>query len=80
MDLGNPKSPFLPIHPTDKTDVANRLALAGLAIAYVERRITLDRSCLPLRSKRSLRVLHWKSPSSHWIVAGLKCAVKLDLR
>ena len=34
MDLGNPKSPYTSIHPTDKTDVGNRLASAGLAIAY----------------------------------------------
>ena len=34
MDLGNLKSPFGSIHPTDKTDVGNRLALAGLAVAY----------------------------------------------
>ncbi|XP_046843511.1 sialate O-acetylesterase-like isoform X2 [Xenia sp. Carnegie-2017] len=34
MDLGNPKSPYGSIHPTDKTDVGFRLGLAGLSIAY----------------------------------------------
>ncbi|XP_028391993.1 sialate O-acetylesterase-like [Dendronephthya gigantea] len=34
MDLGNPNSPYGSIHPTDKTDVGNRLALAGLDVAY----------------------------------------------
>ena len=34
MDLGDPTSPFGSIHPRDKTDVGNRLALAGLAVGY----------------------------------------------
>ena len=34
MDLGNLKSPYGSVHPTDKTDVGNRLALAGLAVGY----------------------------------------------
>lgn len=34
MDLGNPKSPYSSVHPTDKTDVGKRLALAGMAVAY----------------------------------------------
>ena len=34
MDLGNPNSTYGSIHPTDKTDVGNRLALAGLAVGY----------------------------------------------
>lgn len=34
MDLGNPTSRYGTVHPTDKTDVGNRLALAGLAIGY----------------------------------------------
>ena len=34
MDLGNPKSPYGSVHPTDKTDVGNRLALAGLDVGY----------------------------------------------
>ena len=38
MDLGNLKSPYGSVHPTDKTDVGNRLALAGLAVGYGKER------------------------------------------
>ena len=34
MDLGDPTSPFLSVHPRDKQDVGYRLALAGRAVAY----------------------------------------------
>ena len=34
MDLGNPYSPYRSSYPTDKKDVAIRLAQAGLVIAY----------------------------------------------
>ena len=34
MDLGDPLSPFGSIHPRDKMDVGNRLALGGLALGY----------------------------------------------
>ncbi|XP_013395194.1 sialate O-acetylesterase [Lingula anatina] len=34
MDLPDPKSPWTGIHPRDKIDVAKRLVLSGLAVAY----------------------------------------------
>ena len=36
MDLGNLNAPLFSSHPTDKTDVGKRLALAGLAVGYGE--------------------------------------------
>ncbi|XP_077993426.1 sialate O-acetylesterase-like [Glandiceps talaboti] len=39
MDLGDPESPYSPIHPRYKQDVGYRLSLSGRAIAYGEKEV-----------------------------------------